>query len=279
MGPYNWRTPKPLLVGEDDGKAALVAQHDDLRVRALRQLVGDLDRLPLQELRADALGDDRLEVRDALSLDALAIRLLPLTVEHEAHPLRLLFGLELLLDGGGQEWRQLHVAEQHLLGFDAARAERSLHVLEDVLRDLFALRRVEELCLVLRGHVPNGRAQLRLDDDLLELAADGLVYLRRDIRPEPEEERDVEVDDQTFGGGNRRGFLDLAGLRAELEDARSGHDEADARSERTIGDRPEEVLHPDVTGRYHGRGKIEHEEDDQPEPQQPNVVEPEASRD
>src|SRR5438132_10810458 len=111
MGPHNRRTPnpfqhgapqledpKPLLVGEDDGKAALVAEHDDLRVRALRQLVGDLDRLPLQELRADALGDDRLEVRDALGLDALAIRLLPLTVEHEAHPLRLLLGLKLLLD-------------------------------------------------------------------------------------------------------------------------------------------------------------------------------------
>src|SRR5436190_1322524 len=87
--------PKPLLVAEDDGQTALVAEHDDLRVRALRQLMGDLDRLPLQELRADALGDDRLEVRDALGLDALAIRLLPLTVEHEAHPLRLLLGLKL----------------------------------------------------------------------------------------------------------------------------------------------------------------------------------------
>src|SRR5919108_5765983 len=78
------REPR-LFVAENDGQAALVAQQHDLAVRALRQLVRDLDRLPLQQLGADALGDDVLEIGDALALDALALRLLSLSIQDESH--------------------------------------------------------------------------------------------------------------------------------------------------------------------------------------------------
>src|SRR5262249_7070107 len=97
-----------LLVGGGDPQAALVAEESELRVRTLGQLVGHLDRLPLEELGADPPRDDRLKVGDALPLYALALGLLPLAVEHELHPLRLLLGLELFLDRRRQQLRQLH---------------------------------------------------------------------------------------------------------------------------------------------------------------------------
>ena len=70
-------------------------------------------------------------------------------VQHEAHALGLLLGLELLLDGGGEQRGQLHGAEQHLLGLDPSRGERGLRVLEHVLRDELPGSGVEELRLVL----------------------------------------------------------------------------------------------------------------------------------
>src|SRR5712691_2739145 len=52
-----------LLVAQDDGQAALVPEHDDLRLRALGELVGHLDGFPLEELRADTPGHDAHGVR------------------------------------------------------------------------------------------------------------------------------------------------------------------------------------------------------------------------
>src|SRR4029450_9309908 len=64
--------PRALLVAEDDGQARLVAQDDQLGVGALRELVGDLDGLPLEEFGADALGDDPLKIADAPGLPWMA---------------------------------------------------------------------------------------------------------------------------------------------------------------------------------------------------------------
>jgi hypothetical protein len=58
-----------------------VAHDDDLGIRAGRQLLGRLDALPLEELRADALRDDSLEVGDALRFDALPLRFLLLLLQ------------------------------------------------------------------------------------------------------------------------------------------------------------------------------------------------------
>src|ERR671925_965193 len=102
------RTPtkgNALLVAEDDRQTGFVAEHDHFRVGTLGQFVRDLDGFPLQQLGADPTRHDRLEVGDALGLHALALGFLTLAVEHEAHALRLLLGLQLFLDGGRQQWR------------------------------------------------------------------------------------------------------------------------------------------------------------------------------
>ena len=69
-----------LLVGSvNQRQAGLgVTDHDHLRVGAAGQLDCGLDALPLEQLVADALRDDVLEVLDAACLDALAFGFLAL---------------------------------------------------------------------------------------------------------------------------------------------------------------------------------------------------------
>src|SRR5438093_12660396 len=96
-----------LLLAEDDRQTGLrVADDADLRVAARRQLLGGLDPFPLEQLRADALRDDALEVGDALRLDTLALGLLLLLLQHELHLLGLLLAPQLLLNGVGDDRRQ-----------------------------------------------------------------------------------------------------------------------------------------------------------------------------
>src|SRR5687768_12030133 len=100
-----------LLLIENKRQPILSASdHDDLRVRALRQVLGRLDSFPAQKVLVDPLADGRLEVGDALRLDSLPLRLLLFALEREGHPLRLLLRLQLLLDRVGQLRRQVDLA-------------------------------------------------------------------------------------------------------------------------------------------------------------------------
>jgi hypothetical protein len=53
-------------------EACLVPEDNDLGVRALGELVSDLDRLPLEEWLGDPLGHRALEIGDPHGFDALA---------------------------------------------------------------------------------------------------------------------------------------------------------------------------------------------------------------
>ena len=101
-----------LLVAEDDRQTAFVAEHDDLRVAALGQLVGDAT----------------IAWKSAMPWASTRLRFLPLSVEHEPHALGLLLGLQLFLDGGREQRRQRDRPEQDLLGLDSARREGGAYV-------------------------------------------------------------------------------------------------------------------------------------------------------
>jgi hypothetical protein len=70
------------------------------------------DALPAEELFGDALRDDLLEVGDALGLDDLALGLGLLPLQHPRHPLRLLLGPQLLLDGCTPDKKKEHENEK-----------------------------------------------------------------------------------------------------------------------------------------------------------------------
>src|SRR6266404_1420285 len=63
-----------------------IPDDDNLGIRARCQFLRGFDALPFEQLRADACGDDLLEVRNALRLDALAFRFLLFLLQDEAHP-------------------------------------------------------------------------------------------------------------------------------------------------------------------------------------------------
>src|SRR5258708_34783760 len=71
----------------------VVANDDDLSVYALGKIFRGLDSLPFQELRADALRDDLLEVANALGFNALALGFLRFLLQAEVHGQRFLLGL------------------------------------------------------------------------------------------------------------------------------------------------------------------------------------------
>ena len=74
--------------------------------------------LNCEVLRGEPLADDRLVLRDALRLDLLALRLLPLPVEGELHLLDALLLGELVGDGGLDRLGEVHVADQDRLDDD-----------------------------------------------------------------------------------------------------------------------------------------------------------------
>src|SRR6266571_5454964 len=161
------RSGRALLGLEDQRQAgAGAADHDHLCVGAVGQLLGRLDPLPFQELRADPRRHDALEVGDPLRLDPLALRLLLLLLENERHPQRVLLRLLLRLDRLLEHRRELDVAQQHVLDDDAARTQLALQLLLHLLRHFFAGPGVQRVGVVGRGGGADGRAQHRLDDDV-----------------------------------------------------------------------------------------------------------------
>src|SRR6185312_2008115 len=88
-----------------------VADDDDLRVGTRRQLFRRLDALPLEQLLADPRRDDALEVGDALCLDALALGLLLLLLQHELHLLGFLLAPQLFLNRVREHRRQSDPAQ------------------------------------------------------------------------------------------------------------------------------------------------------------------------
>ena len=103
---------------------------------------------PFEQLRADPLRHDALEIRDALRFDALAFRLLFFLLQDKAHAQGVLLRLLLRFDGRFQHRRQLHVAQQH--GFDNHASRRELRgqlILDLLLHDLARIG-VERICRV-----------------------------------------------------------------------------------------------------------------------------------
>ena len=114
-------------------------------------------------------------------------------------------------------------------------------------------------------YVADDGAQLGVDDDTLEAAADGLVHPPGRLGTQPEQQRDVEVHDEALGGGDGGRFLDLPRLHAELHHLGAGHDQADTGREDAIRDGAEEILHPDMPGRHHRRREVDEEKHEQAE--------------
>src|SRR4029450_3842953 len=84
---------RPSLTREDQRQPDFrVPDHDALGVLTLRHFHRGLDAFPLEQLLADALRDDALEVGNALRLDGLARGLLGLAVQTEVHPVAPLGG-------------------------------------------------------------------------------------------------------------------------------------------------------------------------------------------
>src|SRR5262249_15789291 len=146
---------------------------------------GRLDPLPLEQLRADALRDDPLEVRDALRLDPLALGFLLLLREDELHLLRFLLAPQLLLNGVRNDGWKPDLAQQDLLDADSPIAGHSPKQLEDLARDPLALRRIERLGFIRRRDLADRGSELRLDDRADVVGADGAVDLRRLRRIHP----------------------------------------------------------------------------------------------
>ena len=88
-------------------------------------------------------------------------------VDPEAAFLNRLLGGQLVLDGLGDDRRQRHVAQQHVLNGDAALVERRIQLVLNATADLLTRRRVERLGRELRDHVANRVADGRPHDDLL----------------------------------------------------------------------------------------------------------------
>ena len=84
----------------------------------------------------------KLEVGDALSLDAFALGFLLFFLKCEVHAQGVLFGLLLGLDGAFERRRQLHIPQQHVLHNHAARLELGLQFVLNLLLHKFARVRV-----------------------------------------------------------------------------------------------------------------------------------------
>src|SRR5882672_9468282 len=88
------------LLSENQRQSILaITDDDDLGIRALGQVFGSFDALPLQKLWADALGDDLLEIANASSFNPFALCFLFFLLQAEVHGQGFLFGLLLGFDG------------------------------------------------------------------------------------------------------------------------------------------------------------------------------------
>ena len=83
-----------------------------LAVGGLGQGPGGFDSLPPQQLIGQSLGDDPLEVLDALGFDAFALRLLAFFIQDEAHLLGLLVRGQLGVDGLHHQLGQIDFPQQ-----------------------------------------------------------------------------------------------------------------------------------------------------------------------
>src|SRR4029077_4450706 len=148
------RSLRPLLRPEKQRQPGLAAaHHDDLRVRRRGELLGGLDALPLEELLADPLRDDLLEIGDALRLYTLALGFLLLLGQHVLHLHRFLLGALLGFDRRLQRFGELDLAQQHVLDDDAAIGEVLAELVEDALGDELAPARVERGGGIRRGGI------------------------------------------------------------------------------------------------------------------------------
>ena len=215
---------------------------------ALHQLHRRLDALPLEQLVADALADDVLEVLDAGGFDALALGFLLLALQHELHPLRFLLRLLLGLDGVLQRFGQLQVAQQDVLDDDAARRDLAPHVLQDLLRDPLAPVRVERRGGVAGGDGANRRAEVRHQQHLRERRADltGRPSPPARDRGDRGSEASSPMIRPSFDGTAAFSLISWVLMLNSVTFA-SGVDDVDAFGERPAGHAAEDADHADVT--------------------------------
>ena len=248
------------------GRPLRVADDDDLRVRAHRQLLGRLDALPLQELRARcparrSSGSRRCPGPRCASSRPPADSFWRTNFICSASCSRFSFSWIALATIGGRPILRSSTASVMI----APAARHLLEELEGLPRDLLALGRVQRLGLVGGRDLADRRAHLGMHRDLLVVLPDRLVDVGRLRRVEAEEERALEVHHQALLGGHLGRLLDFLRLDRHLDDAREGKDEVDARRQDVRGHVAEQVLHADVA-RGHDRDRPpdddQHEDDE-----------------
>src|SRR6266436_1990794 len=95
------------LLSQDQRQPVLpAANHHNLCIRTLGQKFRGFNPFPFQQLRADALGHDLLEVAHTSGFDPLALCFLLFFLQTETHSQRFLLGLLLRFDGSFERGRQ-----------------------------------------------------------------------------------------------------------------------------------------------------------------------------
>src|SRR5262245_22944384 len=155
-----------------------IPDDDHFGILTLDQFHRRLDAFPLEELFADALRDDVLEILNTRGLDPFAFGFLLLALKHKLHALRFLLRLLLRFDRMFQGIRELQVAQQHILNDDTARRDISGDIFHDLPRDGFACIRIQGRRAVPRGDGADRRSECRLEQHFGVVWTNLLVDLR-----------------------------------------------------------------------------------------------------
>jgi hypothetical protein len=158
----------------------------------------------------------------------------------------LLLGGELGLDALPEALGKLHVPEQHVHHLDAFGRQVRPEELPDLVGDLLASGfRVDVLDRVPAHHVAHGVAEVGDHQYLAVVAAHRLPDRGGPLRDHLVEQRRVQADDESLGGGHLGGLLDLLELDVPRRDgADHGELERDPLQYRLIGDGAESLGDP-----------------------------------
>ena len=205
-----------------------------------------------------------MEVGDALGLDALARRLLPLLGQDKLHARALLLGLRLELDRVREERRKRDGLEQHILEEDATRLEHPAQLRLELLLHLGSPARVERLGIRLARQAAHRRRELGHEEHAHIVRAEAEVDVAHARLVDVVEQRHVQVDCQPFLGRHVVLLLKELRLGRVRDHAGKGVDEVQARGERARADAAKRRDHADRR-RLHSAHRHDPEERDEPD--------------
>src|SRR6266404_2236355 len=207
------------------------ANHHNLCIRTLGQKFRSFNAFPLQQLRADALGYNLLEVAHARSFDPLALRFLLFFLQAETHSQRFLLRLLLRFDRSFERGRQLDITQQNAFHNEATLAEKTGELIKYLLGDHLTFAGVESIRSVRGSRFTNGRAHIGLDQDFHVIRPDFLVHIGSPVRAEVINQGSVEVHDQALARRHASRFLDFLSPDREFVIRLQRVDEVDAFGE------------------------------------------------